>query len=514
MHRRRATDISYQFTTSPNVEAFKANNKGQKVRLSLWLFLFIVVIVGATIVIIDVLLPSSFPERQTQPLQTNLQHSEAPGPVQLLGVAIKVASITPPNLLSPKETEAPVNYHLVFSTACSPQQSWESYVLFYHAFKVNQPGNLTRIASGCTPSQAKALTSFHETVIRNMSNHFHLHFTPDYSKVRVNHDDKKPYKYMNKPFGLRHWFENKLGLMEGTPIRSDLENDIVILLDPDMILLKPLGHDFSNANVVWASIPKSEDLMRVRHGNPMAQQDGYLRSNWLQFNFTYITGDAKSPAYKINNGVAIEHYNTGPPYLATVKDMWNIATRWTEMAPRVHDVYPKLFAEMFGFCSATAHMEMPHTMIKSIVVSSTVSNDREGWALVDALPINQTCEPSETANLPFILHYCKRYFIGKWFFSKYRLRKNFVSCGVDLLQMPPSNITSLRHHYSPPASRGKPMGKKETLSPQQAKREVFMLCHMIAKINEAVEYYKNHHCDPITANFSRTYNFFDYPDKI
>jgi hypothetical protein len=38
-------------------------------------------------------------------------------------------------------TTTTVPYHIVFSTSCAPQQHWESYVLFYHAWKVGQPGN-------------------------------------------------------------------------------------------------------------------------------------------------------------------------------------------------------------------------------------------------------------------------------------------------------------------------------------------------------------------------------------
>ena len=407
----------------------------------------------------------------------------------------------------------PVDYHIVFSTTCSAQQDWESYVLFYHAFKVKQPGNVTRIASGCTTQEAKALTDFHENVIQKISDRFHLHLTPDYSNIRVNHDDKRPYKYMNKPFGLRHWLENKLGFAQGRPLPKAWIDDVVILLDPDMILLKPIMHDFSKSHVIWVNGTPSEDRMQVRHGNPMAQQDGYLGNVWLEFNFTFITGDPHSPAYKVNSPTAMKSYNTGPPYLATVKDMWSIAVKWTEMAPLVHDIFPKLFAEMFGFCSATAHLELPHTMIKSIVVSDTTSKNREGWQFVDALPLDQTCHPPETAELPYILHYCKRYLVGTWFWSKYRLRRNFLSCDVDLLEMPPSNITSMLYHFSPPSARGQPIGTMQHMSAKQSKREVFMVCQIIEKVNEAVEYYKQQQCDPKIANLSRTYNFYNYPDN-
>jgi hypothetical protein len=95
----------------------------------------------------------------------------------------------------PKEESLPLSdelhlprpsYHVIFSTACSPQQNWQSYVFFYHALAVHQPGNVTRIASGCTYEQMIELYHFHERYIHTMSENFLLHFTPDYSNIRIN----------------------------------------------------------------------------------------------------------------------------------------------------------------------------------------------------------------------------------------------------------------------------------------------------------------------------------------
>jgi hypothetical protein len=36
----------------------------------------------------------------------------------------------------------PPVYYMVFSTSCTPQQNWESYVFFFHAMKVLQPGTV------------------------------------------------------------------------------------------------------------------------------------------------------------------------------------------------------------------------------------------------------------------------------------------------------------------------------------------------------------------------------------
>jgi hypothetical protein len=116
-------------------------------------------------------------------------------------------------------------------------------------------------------------------------------------------------------------------------------------------------------------------------------------------------------------------WNSGPPYLATVSDMWS------EYTQRVLDVFPKLFAEMYGFVTATVQLELPMTLVRSMVVSgpSKTTLNREGWPYIDALPDDQVYEPlslqqqqqqestkqSNTIKLPMILHYCQEYSLGK-----------------------------------------------------------------------------------------------------
>lgn len=421
-------------------------------------------------------------------------------------------SVAAESLEKGKEPEQKVNYHVIFSTACSDQQDWESYVFFYHALKVNQPGTVTRIASGCSDEQVKKLKEVHLHQIQTMSKRFHLHVTPDYSRIRLN-DGRHPYKYLNKPFGVRHWMENVLGLNETKPVPSEIEHDVVILMDPDMILLRPLTHDFTDEGVIWVKEP-DRDHMIVRHGNPMAQQDGYLSSEWMNFNMNNITQDPKTPARSLNTKEGPISWNTGPPYLATVRDMWDIAAKWTEFAPRVFDEHPKLFAEMYGYCIATAHLKLPHTMVKSIVVSTTMTR-REGWAFIDALPDDQVCNPAADAKLPIVLHYCKRYFLERFFFSKYRLRKNYLSCDTPLLTKPTTQILDSDYYVPIPEANGRPKPANESEARamndrKQRKRELFMLCGLIEKINEAAIYYKQNHCDG-KANFNETYNFHDYP---
>lgn len=48
-------------------------------------------------------------------------------------------------MVSADEVPQQPHYYMVFSTSCSAQQNWQSYVFFYHAMKVKQPGSVVSI---------------------------------------------------------------------------------------------------------------------------------------------------------------------------------------------------------------------------------------------------------------------------------------------------------------------------------------------------------------------------------
>lgn len=166
-------------------------------------------------------------------------------------------------------------YHTIFSTACSVFQDWQSYVFFYNVVRSGQEGHITRIASGCKDEDAVKLQEMFAKEITSMRpdpNH-HLHLTPDFS--RIPKENKKPFKYFNKPFGVRHWMEHALGYPENHELHDD---SIIILMDPDQIMLRPFTNDFTNSSEKWRSIKKRK--LKVEHGSAFAQQYGY-GMQWL-----------------------------------------------------------------------------------------------------------------------------------------------------------------------------------------------------------------------------------------
>ena len=341
--------------------------------------------------------------------------------------------------------------------------------------------------------------------------------------------------------------ENSLGISVDKESPPELEDGIIMLVDPDMILLRPLTHDFRDQKVIWVEgnhTPESRKF--VHHGNPIGQQDGYLNNKWLTLplNFT------KPP---FSDGP--KHYNSGPPYLATVRDMYKITVRWTVWAPKVLEVYPQLFAEMFGFILATVELKLPFTFIRSMVVSTTTSSDREGWPFIDALADDKICAPISEIDspLPIGLHYCRRYLLGKvgsvvelillsreyliklaefsakfvvfcsfyskWFWSKYRIKKNIMSCEKSLLRVPESDI-HLKYDYfiNPPKATS---GLNDTTMEEERhplrgdriiRRESFMLCHLIPALNEALRHHKHLACNG-TANLMENYTIHEDPSS-
>jgi hypothetical protein len=156
---------------------------------------------------------------------------------------------------------------------------------------------------------------------------------------------------------------------------------------------------------------------------------------------------------------------------------------------------------MFGYNLAAAHLGLRHTVAHSFMVSDVFAGG-EGWKLIDAIPAEDICDNFPKSEYPHVIHYCQRYFLGKWFIGKYRLRKDFISCNAPLLTMPPADIAT---KYTAAIMPGD--GSLKELKPHQVKEEAFMVCVMIKALNDAAVYFKDHHCDKETANYEYSYTF-------
>lgn len=206
-----------------------------------------------------------------------------------------------------------VHYHIVFSTGCSIYQDWQSFVFFYHAMAVNQPGTVTRIVSGCNEEEENTLQALFDTQIKPMSpERFKIHFTPDFSNVK---GGKTKFVYFNKPFGMRHWLQTALGF----PYDPIDEDSIVVLMDPDQLILRPFrNNDFSNTQ--WKFVPPDQQpRTKIEHGYPMGQLYGFALQWKQKIDMALVSPTEPSPVTTMSNEEARAGYIVGPPYIATGK---------------------------------------------------------------------------------------------------------------------------------------------------------------------------------------------------
>jgi hypothetical protein len=394
-------------------------------------------------------------------------------------------------------------YHVIFSTGCSPFQDWQSYVFFFHAWKSGQQGNVTRVASCGNDKDAATVRMLHDTQIKIMApERFSLHITPEYSALV-----KPPlkYKFFNKPFGVLDFLENvmKYPSAEATETHDDT---IILLLDPDQMIIRPFTNEFAYSTEVWRPTKSKIPIRtKVEHGSPFGQQYGFGMQWKTKVDATYVA-NGTTRVSDMDMEEARGHYVLGPPYIATARDMYAIAKKWTEFVPRVHDNYPHLLAEMFAYCFAAAHLGLPHRVAQSFMVSD-IGSGGEGWKLVDKMGKDNVCEPPPDLN-PHVLHYCQRYMLGKWFIGKYRLRKDFISCEAPLLKEPPHNIAQeYDYQIAPDGSR---LAFRSKAGPV---RNAFMICSLIPRLNAAATFYKEHHCKG-QGNFNKTYIFHDTDEEM
>jgi peptidyl serine alpha-galactosyltransferase len=181
-----------------------------------------------------------------------------------------------------------------------------SYLLYFSAMKVRQPGHVTRVVSGCDPEEAVAMKTWFEESVQFMSpKRFHLHLTPKFSEVKdENGNVIGSYSFFNKPYGLKHFLENfdligfhgKNGDVDSDEALASAtfqhEDDIVILIDPDMVLMRPITKDFSDDRETLISQKRDKHILsrEVKHGVPFAQTckfDSYLCETTLNGNIIF-----------------------------------------------------------------------------------------------------------------------------------------------------------------------------------------------------------------------------------
>lgn len=391
----------------------------------------------------------------------------------------------PPQPTTTTGTDRRENVHVIFSTDCSMFQSWQSYTVFASAYRVNQPGNITRIVSGCSHEEKEEMERYHNTYINpSLSENYYVHFTPSYDLT----SEGKKYSFFNKPHGVNHFLQ--------TPhLLSDTV--VVVLIDPDEFFLKPIYNDFrSKSNVIISVTGENELPDYVVDGKPIAQQYG-LGGKWTEWDLDFVTGVRDSPAKKYTTREASKYFAAGPPYFATASDFRKIASKWSEFAGRAYSHKPGLLAEMYAWCIAVAHLEMENVLIDSFMISNIAVNKGEGWNLIDNLesPVcsESHMDPKGDTALPTFLHLCQMNRVGEWALHKRKIPRDVFTCEASMLAVPPLNLGEYFRYKTQGMQNGKERDNAQ-LTEWEMKRTAFQVCAGIRIINFASEVFKDKHC--------------------
>jgi len=419
-------------------------------------------------------------------------------------------------------TEAP-DFHIIFSTGCSAKQDLQAYVLFHSIMESGQTGHATRSASGCPDDRTIKLREIFEKQIKIMApERFHLHVTPEFGKVRNDKTGKvDTFHYLNKPYGTAHWMEHVLGYSPTTPSTRHDET-IVVLLDPDMILVRPFINDFSDSEEIWRERTTYPHINKIRHGYPMAAEYGYSIAWYLGVNDirdVVPANELPSPVSNMTKKQLTENYTCGPPYMATARDFYKLAAKWRQFSLPVLKLFPdNILAEMYAYSWAAAHLNMPHQTAHSFMVSQYPEAGFQLFDNKDYQP-EQVCRGIPRQSRPHVLHYCQRYALGKYILGKHRLPQSFVGqedpakvCESPLLAEPPDNFAALFDYFidpDPPHYRTDIKASKFGSNTKQdnINHLAYLICEESGALNRAALYYKQQHCDAATVNTAKTLIF-------
>jgi len=176
------------------------------------------------------------------------------------------------------------------------------------------------------------------------------------------------YVFNNKPNGLLHW-------AQAHQHDNGNDNEAIVLIDPDFLFLSHFHLIRPDLSVVGQKQQQRQQLRDrdlVHPGQPAAASYG-LGAQWLEFDLSKICG-TDSPCVNTTQDQVHQYYSAGPPYVIHRSDVLQLAQTWVSLVPATYDEYPLLYAEMYAYSVAAAHLQLRHNLINNIFTGCMV-----GW---------------------------------------------------------------------------------------------------------------------------------------
>ena len=189
--------------------------------------------------------------------------------------------------------------NLMWVTDCQTPLEWSSVLLLWSAFNVKQPGDFTRIATGCeSPKEREFVIDAMNTVadIFGARDRVTVHFAPKHITDERDLTDGEVYTPYTKAFGVKHFLD-----------RDKPHSRVGVILDPDFVFNRPLEYKINHLDEKYVILPSyTRDAGDWRHdvepGRPVAQLYG-LGTGWLDYDRETICGHG-SPCTRVTEADA------------------------------------------------------------------------------------------------------------------------------------------------------------------------------------------------------------------
>merc|ERR1712195_45172 len=410
--------------------------------------------------------------------------------------------------------------NLMWVTDCQTQLEWSSVLLLWSAFNVKQPGDFTRIATGCeSAKKRKFVVDAMNTVadIFGARDRVTVHFAPKHITDERDLTDGEVYTPYTKAVGVKHFLDN-----------DKPHSRVGVILDPDFVFNRPLKYKINELDEKDVILPSyTRDAGDWKHdvepGRPVAQLYG-LGTGWLRYDRETICGKG-SPCTRVSESDAWKYFTMGPPIFMTIDDWIKVAQGWYDFLPIIRRTGKDWMEEMRSYTMSAAHQEQKTAIFQHYMISSKTDlvND-EGWPWLEQNPkllnldicaegkaLNPTNYPDIDVDehpYPPILHYCNayepEYYDKHYVWSKYQINLgiaqkdggNILDCNQPLHEDPPRDLLAAQKPY--------PSG-----TCLQQRRQAWALCQIQFTLNDMLIAYKKQKCGDNWNKKRTAYHKFD-----
>jgi len=416
-----------------------------------------------------------------------------------------------------------VEVDVVFVTDCSDYQEWLTQVFLSRWRRVGPPGagaSLTRILA-CDNNDTRLDRVLGFSTL--MATEELLGSTPEIFQLpELNGKGTDRYLCNNRPRGIARW-------LLARPPRS--QNHWIALLDPDMLVLRPL-----DPLGLWrleggaaGSEPTQWYLADVPAGVALAHHFPFVPVLWKQVNLSLsqLCEDARGQQRDLTDcearlqdmfsdpDLVAAEYAVGVPHVIRAVDLARMCQVWGVFTDAVRLQYRGWTAEMVSWILTARYAGVRFAYFAEVV--SDPAAPEPAWARVDQGGGDDAClgegagaEVTATGEVvegqsqqlpagPWLVHFCEIYNVSyasdhgkkEVHLDKRQVAKtlqaanisSLLDCEAPLFEVPPSDLL----HRPWPQSRGGP-------APQLFRRGAWMMCTTLHALNTGLRDFRRRRC--------------------